>query len=230
MMSMKRIGVVIYGPPGSGKSTQADLVANRYGLIRFDTGKYIESELYDPKNANDPLIARERERYEAGLLCDKPWVLSIVSRELRAIISAGYGVVLAGSPRTTFEAFDEAKTGVYSILKDGYGLENVYTITLKVKAESSMARNTTRKLCTVCNRQYLYSRECPLEHCPFCAAGLRTRSLDKPEVIEERLEEFKRETSPILEGIKKMGFKTHEVDAEVLPYQVFEQICRWLPS
>ena len=63
-----RIAVMIFGKPGSGKSTQAYFFVDKFGLNHFDTGKEIEKTVHDPVLANDPVIRREREIFDLGLL------------------------------------------------------------------------------------------------------------------------------------------------------------------
>ena len=227
---MPKFAVIIYGPPGSGKSTQAELVASAYGLVRFDTGKYIEEVINDPKNKKNKFIQKQKQRYESGLLCDRPWVFSIVSSQIKKIIKAGFGLVLGGSPRTSFEAFDqEGRPGVYSILKKAYSKGGIFTFLLKVKPSSSIFRNKERKICIVCGRQVVYDKKFKITKCPFCSGSLRTRKDDKPEVIKARLVEFERATKPIFEGLKKRGFKIHQINGDQPPYKVFQDIKKWLP-
>jgi adenylate kinase len=226
---MRKIAVIIYGPPGSGKSTQADLVATAFGLIRFDTGRYIEGEIYSEEHKNNPYLQEQRKRYESGLLCDKDWVLKIVTKHLNATIGAGYGVVFSGSPRTMYEAFSEGdREGEYDLLVKGYGEKNVFVFSLTVPPEASLHRNQNRKVCEICERQYLFEPKTPFTRCPFCAAPLTTRTLDTPDVIKERLKEFERETMPVLEEMKRRNIPVHEIRGDVLPFEVFREISQWL--
>ncbi len=226
---MGKIAVIIYGPPGSGKTTQAELIAQKYGLIRFDTGRYIEEAINDPKNAIDPFVQAQKKNYETGLLCDRDWVFGIVSTALKRIFEAGYGVVLAGSPRSKEEAFNQpGRKGVLTMLKDEYGKKKVFIFLLKVAPERSIDRNNQRKLCSVCARQYLTEKHMTLTRCPFCAGPLRTRKDDGAEIILERLKVFRTKTKTIFSGIRKMGFPVHTINGEQLPYQVFNDIDRWL--
>ena len=226
---MRKIAVIVYGTPGSGKTTQTDLVAQKYGLIRFDTGRYIEEAINDPKNANDPMVQAQKKNYESGLLCDRDWVHGIVSGALKRIFEAGYGVALAGSPRSKEEAFDkDGRRGVLTMLKEEYGADGVHIFFLNVAPERSMNRNKVRKLCSVCTRQYLAEESAHLTRCPFCGGALRTRKDDGEAIIKERFKEFETKTKVIFPGVREMGFEIHEIDGEQLPYQVFNDINRWL--
>lgn len=101
---MEKIAVVIYGPPGSGKGTQAEKIAQAFNLIHFDTGKIIEKTVHDPKNARDPIIQEERRLFDTGFLTTPPWTLNLVLENIKKIYSEGKGVVFSGSPRTEYEA------------------------------------------------------------------------------------------------------------------------------
>ena len=226
---MRKIAVIIYGPPGSGKSTQADLVAEKYGLIRFDVGKHIAGILRDPENRKDKFIQSQKKLYESGLLCDRTWVFNLFAGQLKKIFSSGYGVVIAGSPRAPDEAFNKEKLeGILPMLIKNYGAKNVYIFSLKVKIARSTSRNQNRKLCIVCGHQYLFTKARSLHDCPFCGAPLKTRRDDNAKVIGTRIKEFNANTTDIFNGIKRLGLPIRIVDAEGKPFEVLSKISRWL--
>lgn len=228
---MKRIAVILYGPPGSGKSTQADLVARATGLIRIDTGKLMEEKIYDPANANDAYIQEQRTLFEGGKWCDPKWAYEIVTDKIKQLASVGSGIVLAGSPKTLEEAFGAAAHGgMYGVLEEKYGKENIFTFYLEMKHDLSVTRNANRLVCDVCLNQFLpskmISRETPT--CPICGGPLKKRSLDKPDVISLRVQEFKKRTEPIIQKIKERGYAIHAIDGEQPPYKVLADIKQWL--
>ena len=220
--------VMIYGAPGAGKGTQANLLAWRKGFIHFDTGAYLEQLLHDPKNQNDPMIKRERELFDSGKLNTPAFVLKLVSKKAKEIGKAGFGIVFSGSPRTVFEAFGDKKhKGLLSILEKVYGKENIFPIVLTVHPETSTKRNSNRKICSVCKNVILYNDSTHHHtNCPLCGGPLRKREgkLDDPETIKVRLKEYQERTFPIFEGLRSGGYKVTEIDGEPLPYQVHEQV------
>ena len=228
---MKRIVIVVYGPPGAGKGTQADLLAERYGLIHFDTGKVIEKTVHDPKNADDPVIQRERRLFDAGILCTPKWVLELVSRKIAEIgASEARGIVFSGSPRTMFEAGGDGEngiTGVISTLENIFGKENIVVNRLNVSPESSIFRNSHRRVCENCQTPLMYAPENEkLDLCPKCGGRIVTRTLDAPETIKVRLEEYKNRTEPIFDYLANRGIRIIDIDGEADPETVARDIFR----
>ena len=99
-----RKAIVIMGPPGAGKGTQAELVAYKFGLIHFDTGRYIETLF---RERQMPL--KIRKEFAVGDLVNPVWTLKVLQKQIEKIATTGYGILLSGSPRTVFEAFGDTK-------------------------------------------------------------------------------------------------------------------------
>ena len=90
--------IIIIGPPGSGKGTQAELLAKKFGLVHLDSGAYLEQVVYNPRFKNNKEIQRERKLFETGKLLTPSWVLEIVGGKIKELAKAKMGVVLSGSP------------------------------------------------------------------------------------------------------------------------------------
>ncbi len=239
---MKKV-VIIYGAPGAGKGTQANLLSAAKGLIHFDTGKFLELIVHDKDAQKDPEIKKEAKLFDTGKLLSPTWVLKIVKEKTGEIAKAGFGVVYSGSPRTLYEAFgsmydpDSAEKiavksstpGLISSLEEIYGKKNISVVLLKVKSASSVQRNSNRKICSVCGIAIMYN-DTTHHHttCPVCGGQLRKRTLDDPEVIKVRLKEYEKRTEPIVKELKKQGYKIHEIDGEPAPYKVHEVIRKKL--
>ncbi|MBI4034114.1 MAG: nucleoside monophosphate kinase [Candidatus Brennerbacteria bacterium] len=224
---MVKQAVIIYGPPGSGKGTQADLLARKYGFIHFDTGRHIESVVHDPARQKDSIIRRERKLFDTGILCTPSWVLKIVRDATKRISEAGYNIVYSGSPRTLFEALgDKRNRGLLAELGKLYGRKNVKIIRLKVGSKTSIKRNSNRLVCSVCGLPILAASK--LKNCSFCSGPARRRTLDKPEVIKIRLKEYEERTLPIVKEAKKTGIKVMEINGEPVPYKVHGEAVKKL--
>lgn len=222
--------VVIYGPPGSGKGTQANLLAWTKNYIHFDTGKVLEQSLNDPENLKDAEVKKEKENFDGGRLVTPNFVLGLTAKKTREIGESGFNIVYSGSPRTMFEAFgDEKNEGLVSVLDKLYGKNGVSFLFLKIDPQVAIKRNANRKVCSLCATAILYN-DSTHHHteCPLCGAKLRTRAVDKPEVLQVRIKEYEDRTKPIVDELKKRGYKINEIDGTPAPYVVFEDVKKSL--
>lgn len=216
--------VIIYGPPGSGKGTQANKIAEKLGLVHFNTGHVIEKKVFDPKLQDDPIIQRERDLFEKGILCTPKWVAEIVNEATEELHKKGKGIVFSGSPRTLPEVKE-----LIVILENLYGKENIYVIKINVKPETSIFRNTRRRVCKKCSHSLVYSSENEkLEKCPKCGGKLVKRVLDKPKTIKVRLNQFNERTEPIYKFLTDRGYKIIDIDGEPSVEKVSEDILEKL--
>ncbi len=217
--------VIIYGPPGAGKGTQAHLLEDVFGFLHFDTGRYIESIVHDPALSNDPVVAQERTRFDSGELCSPEWVLNMVREKAEHLAQSGFDQVFSGSPRTIFEAFGDANhEGLMSLFDRLYGRENIHIIHINIKPETSILRNSRRLVCATCGT-VLMGTNYSGQTCPICGSPMRRRSLDVPDVIRVRLKEYETRTYPIVSGLQEHGYTVHEVDGEPEPHEVFRNIA-----
>lgn len=216
--------VIIYGPPGSGKGTQARKAAEYFNLEHFDTGQVIEKIVHNPDLQDDPIIQREKKNFETGKLCTPEWVDNLAIDEVKRVHQKNKGVVFSGYPRT----LSEAET-IIPVLEEFYKKENIYVLKIEVKPETSIFRNSNRRVCKKCGRPLVYSPENEkLEKCPKCSGQLVKRVLDKPEVIKVRLKEFEQRTKPIYKLLEERGIKVIEIDGEPSVEEVGKNILKAL--
>jgi len=214
--------VIIYGPPGAGKGTQAQLLADRFNLIHFDTGKYGEQVIYNPSLRNDSLIQRQRKLFETGFLFDPAWTLNLIYEKIQKLFKAGFSAVITGSPRTLFEAKgDKKQEGLLKLLEELYGKKNILAFRLMVSPQTSILRNSRRLVCPFCGAMPIKFKK---PNCPICGGKLRHRVLDKPEIIKVRLKEYQGRTEPIFKLMKSRGYNFFDINGEPLPFEVFKQI------
>ncbi|MDP3725284.1 MAG: nucleoside monophosphate kinase [Nanoarchaeota archaeon] len=214
--------------PGAGKGTQAELLANELGLIHFDTGKYLERLLHSPEAEKDPILKREQINFDTGKLTTPEWILGQAKKEAEKIATSGQGLIFSGSPRTLYETFgDEKEEGLANILVRLYGKENVYFIKLDIDEETTIERNSKRMVCSV--ERFSILTEEDEERCR-ALGGLpeKRKALDDPEIIRERLKEYRERTFPIIRRLKEEGYNVIEIDGRPFPDEVFDSILREL--
>lgn len=220
---MKKIAIILYGPPGSGKGQQADLLADTFGLMHIDTGKLLRAILFDPSQMENPINKREKKLNDAGILNTPSWVVGILKKRIQIAAKMGYGVVFSGSPRTLYEA-----KKLIAFLENVYGRKAIEIFFLRVPFAVAARRNRERYVCSVCNRPLLtaYYPSKERTRCPVCAGPLRRRIDDDPTKFATRTREYEMRTKPAIEYLRHRGYRVTLVDGTPAPFKVFRDIVR----
>jgi adenylate kinase len=220
--------IILLGPPGSGKGTQASLLSQKFNLYYLETSKLLEEAFKKEKKEN--FIVEEGKKYyfkdekklwEEGKLCDPPFVTHLILRKIKELFKEKRNLVLAGSPRTVYEG-----ERVMPVLEKLFGKENIQIFFLKIKKEQSIFRNSNRRICELLRHPIFYLKENKnLKFCPLDGSKLLKRGkLDKAETIKVRLKEFEERTLPLLKFLKERNYKIEEIDGSPPPAKVFEKI------
>jgi len=209
--------IIIIGPPGAGKGTQAELLAEKLDLFYFETSQILE-ESWQKVNKNDYLIVAgkkfylldEKKLFDKGILCSPMFVSFVVKKKIKKLAKVNKKIVLAGSPRTLYEGKE-----LIPFLGDVYGIDNILVLEIKISDKESIWRNTKRKICSHCRHPIPYTSETKnLKKCPKCGGKLITRTLDNKDIIKIRLEEYKKRTYPLFKYFKKIGLAIKEINGE----------------
>lgn len=188
--------IVLIGPPGSGKGTQARLLQERRGLPQISTGDMFRALL----KTETPLAEELRPILAAGTLVPDELTVRVVrERTARPDCRAGY--ILDGFPRTT------AQAGMLEGLADEQG-HTLLAVLVDVPFDVLEKRMTGRRNCPVCGEIYnVYTK--PPKVVGVCDkhpdAQLNHRADDHPETVKTRLETYERQTRPLLEYYETSG-------------------------
>ena len=197
--------LLLLGPPGAGKGTQSERLAERYDIEHVSTGDALRAN----KDVETP-HGTPREYMDAGELVPDPVVDEIVAEAL----SNADGFVLDGYPRNMSQAekLDEATP-----------LDAV--VLLEVGEEQLLRRLTGRRVCPDCDATYHVEFEPPESDgvCDDCGAALVQRDDDEPEAVRERLRVYEENTVPVVDHYREAD-RLVTVDAEGSPEEVFERL------
>lgn len=198
--------MVLVGPPGAGKGTQAELLAEDFGLFHLESSKVIE-EKFKNGDPNDPVIQREKELWKSGKLNTPQLVCEWILEKVREVESQGRGIVFSGSPRTMYEAECELPE-----FEKFYGKENVKAINIEISEEESIKRNSKRRLCQA-NRHPIpnFPEYENITVCPKDGSPIITRALDNPDTIKVRFKTYWEETQPVVGFLRKRGYPIIEI-------------------
>jgi adenylate kinase len=211
---------MLIGAPGSGKGTQAELLAKKYKLTHFETSKILEKRLARAKK-NDKEMALAKRQYYAGKLVIPALVARIVVDKVKELHKKGKGIVFSASPRTLFEA-----ENLIPLLLKLYGQKNINIFYIKLSKKESVRRNSVRKIC-VKNRHpipFVLKEYKNVKKCPFDGSKIVTRALDKPAIIARRYKVFQKDTKPVLGYFKKHGFNVRLINGEQSIEKVHQDI------
>jgi adenylate kinase len=227
---MSKQVVILFGQPGAGKGTQAEILSGKTGYYHFESSKIIEACFQNESpekvfeiDGEKFKVADEKVRWESGLLNSPPFVVNLLVEKIRELSKEGKSIIFSGSPRTTYEAEKEIP-----LLKDLYGVENIKFIMLEISPEVTIVRNSHRRICELIRHSILFSPETEnLTKCPLDGSNLvKRKGLDDVETIKKRLEVFKEQTLPVVEVIEKQGLKLNKVNGEQEVAGVFSDVYK----
>lgn len=179
--------VILLGPPGAGKGTQARVMAEKYGFKHLSTGDALREEC-----SNNTTVGRKaREYMDEGLLVPDDIIFEIIRKN----ISQHRDILLDGFPRNISQA-----VRLDSILKD-ISRKISYVFYLETDDKILIKRLTSRRVCPVCGKIYniITLPSSRGSYCDIDGAELSQRDDDKTGVVKKRLAVYKTETHPLVE-------------------------------
>jgi adenylate kinase len=215
MVSNDPMRLILIGPPGVGKGTQAALLESRLGILPLSSGVVFRGEIEAQTD-----LGRLAQRYiEHGELVPNGVTIEMMAKRLRSDAVRKHGFVLDGFPRTLRQA--EA----LSEILDEMGLHLNCAVSLELPDDVLMARLTGRLGCTKCGEIYNRSNKPPLREglCDKCNSPLFVRTDDRPEAILERLRIFHSEVQPLCDFYAKAGL-LRTIEGSDDPEAVYAQL------
>ena len=213
--------LILLGPPGSGKGTQAKLLMKKFGFSYFGSGDALRRR----QKINDFTGRKLIEVMNKGDLVPS-FVISKLWMDKFENFKKGRrlkGFILDGSPRKLIEAkfLDEA-------LEWYQWSKTAKVLFIYISRKESLDRLTKRRICKNCFKLFPWVGEYKyIKRCDRCGGELVTRPDDKIDSIKRRLEEFKKETFPVINHYKKEG-KLIKINGEQTIEDVFEEILKKL--
>ncbi|NMB26535.1 MAG: adenylate kinase [Tissierellia bacterium] len=186
--------LVLLGPPGAGKGTQASAIVKKYNIPHISTGDIFRANI----KAGTELGKKAKEYMDKGLLVPDDLVVSIVKERL-AENDCKEGFLLDGFPRTVNqgEALD--------IELEQMGLKLDKVVNIDVEREVLIERAIGRRICKSCGATYHIKFNPPKEEgiCNVCEGKLFQRDDDKKETVERRIEVYQKQTKPLIDYYTK---------------------------
>jgi adenylate kinase len=181
--SSSTLNLVMLGPPGAGKGTQAERISRTRQLPKISTGDILREAVHD----RTPLGGAAKEAMEAGKLISDDVMIGIVQERLDRP-DAKNGFVLDGFPRTIVQA------GALDRMIDGRG--PLVVLDIVVPEDVLVRRLASRRICSQCGQNAAVEW---LTHCGKCGGELIARVDDGVEIVRERLSVYHRQTKPLVD-------------------------------
>jgi len=212
--------LILLGPPGAGKGTQAKMLTERFAIPQIATGDILRGAL----QAGTALGLQAKTYMDAGALVPDDVVIGIVRERLQQDDCLP-GFILDGFPRTVAQA-DALQSTLAALDRR---LDRVVSLT--VDADALVERLTGRRTCRECGRGYHVRFDAPRDErrCDACGGELYQRDDDREETIRKRLCVYAQQTAPLIDYYRAAGLLV-ELDGMQPIAEVQEQVLSALQA
>ncbi len=203
--------VILLGPPGSGKGTQADLIQQSYGFPKISTGDLLRKEV----ELGTDLGKKVGQEMKAGRLVSDELVLELVEKRIGSD-DCRQGYVLDGFPRTLNQA---------RLLEKVEANRPETAFEFKINEQEILRRLSGRMVCLQCGAVYNIDNNRPQADglCDLCGSKLVVREDDRPEVIRERIRLYLETIAPLIDYYSSKNV-LFEINAEDTAENIFRAI------
>lgn len=207
--------ILLMGPPGAGKGTQAEKLIRDYGIPQISTG-----DMFRVAVKSGTELGKEAKSYmDKGALVPDSVTIGIVGERL-AQKDCQKGWILDGFPRTEAQA-----KALDDILKE-MNISLTAVLEIKADAKGLIKRISGRLVCKGCGASFHKDFRPPAKEgiCDNCGGELYQRADDNEATVGERLEVYEKSTRPLIDYYKKTG-KLYEIDGDQEMDKVYDDIC-----
>ncbi len=206
--------LILLGPPGAGKGTQAKLLCEKFNIPHISTGDILRVEVRE----NSPLGHKVAELVKTGELVPDEIVVEVVMNRLMKSDAQG-GFILDGFPRTLNQA-EQLNTALSRL-----NLSIDLVIYFKTTPEVSIRRLSGRRVCKNCGANFHLINKPPKKEniCNLCAGKLILREDDKEETVKRRLAIYQRQTANLIDCYRKSG-KLRQVCGDLEAGEVYAEL------
>lgn len=194
------MNIILLGPPGAGKGTQASNLVEHHGMLQLSTGDMLR----ETRKANTELGRLVADVMDSGALVSDDIVSAMIDAKLGAM-SDSIGAIFDGYPRTAAQA--EALDGIL----ESHGRTLDHVIELGVNEDALVDRITGRYTCAECGEGYHDRHKLPEKDgvCDKCGSTeFKRRADDTEETVRNRMQEYRGKTAPILPIYDERGIVT----------------------
>ena len=211
------VKIILLGPPGAGKGTQAKSISNKYSIPHISTGDIFRKNISE----NTPLGIEAKSYMDNGQLVPDEVIINMVKDRLQQE-DCKQGYLLDGFPRTVSQA---------EALQDFLDSRNESLDTallIEVPRDFILERMTGRRVCPSCGASYHIKFNPAVNgKCELCGSDVVQRKDDTEETVKERLDVYEKQTQPLIDFYKDKNLLS-TVDGTQAINKVFEGICRVL--
>ena len=213
-MTKEVLNIIILGPQGSGKGTQAKLLAYKFGLEHIETG----DALRKMKKESTGLGRKVAQIIDQGKLVSSALIMKIIGGKIMTIFR-DKGIIFDGVPRS----LDQAKSLENILKENGRYITHVFFI--QISEKETVNRLSKRYICDKCGKIFIIDKDAinKLEKCPKCAGNIIRRKDDTPEGIRQRLALYEERTFPVVEYYRQKQ-KLIEINGEKSVEEVLNDI------